>query len=109
MATIRKRGLRYQETATTSKRSAATEKQFIAAAFAQDDATAARIQWRQVADQLRPKMPKLAAMMDEAEPDVLAYMAFPKDYRTKLHSTNSLQPIAPISEDSVVKLPAMAS
>jgi transposase-like protein len=64
---------------------------FIATAFAQDDAAAARTQWRQVADQLRPKVPKLAAMMDEAEPDVLAYMAFPKDHRTKLHSTNPLE------------------
>ena len=34
-------------------------------------------QWRQVADQLRPKLPKLAAFMDEAETDVLAYMSFP--------------------------------
>lgn len=29
--------------------------------------------------------------MDEAEFDVLAYMAFPKDLRTKLHSTNPLE------------------
>ena len=50
---------------------------FIATAFAQDDAEAARGQWRKVADQLRPKTPKLAALMDEAEADVLAYMAFP--------------------------------
>ena len=34
---------------------------FIGTAFAQDDAEAARTQWRQVADQLRPKVPKLAA------------------------------------------------
>ena len=34
---------------------------FIATAFAQDDAEAARDQWRQVADQLRPRVPKLAA------------------------------------------------
>jgi putative transposase len=34
---------------------------FIATAFAQDDAEAARAQWRRVADQLRPKLPKLAA------------------------------------------------
>lgn len=26
----------------------------------------------------RPKVPKLAAIMDDAEPDVLAYMTFPK-------------------------------
>ncbi len=29
--------------------------------------------------------------MDEAEFDVLAYMAYPKDLRTKLHSTNPLE------------------
>ena len=33
---------------------------FIATAFAQDDAEAARTQWRRVADQLRPKLSKLA-------------------------------------------------
>ena len=64
---------------------------FIATAFAHEDADAARTQWRLVADQLRPKVPKLAALMDEAEPDVLAYMSFPKDHRPKLHSTNPLE------------------
>src|SRR5690606_937462 len=29
--------------------------------------------------------------MDEAEPDVLAYMTFPAQHRTKLHSTNPLE------------------
>jgi len=64
---------------------------FIATAFAQDDAEAARLQWRKVADQLRPKVQKLARLMDEAEPDVLAYMTFPKDHRLKIHSTNPLE------------------
>ncbi|SEI01835.1 Transposase (or an inactivated derivative) [Methylobacterium sp. 275MFSha3.1] len=64
---------------------------FIATAFAQDDAKAARQQWRRVADQLRPKVPKLAALMDEAEPDVLAYMGFPTQHRVKLHSANPLE------------------
>jgi putative transposase len=64
---------------------------FIATAFAQDDAEAAKTQWRRVADQLRPKVKKLAALMDEAEPDVLAYMTFPAAHRTKLHSTNPLE------------------
>jgi len=64
---------------------------FIGTAFAQEDAETARAQWRQVADQLRPKVPKLALLMDEAEPDVLAYMSFPKDHRPKLHSTNPLE------------------
>jgi putative transposase len=64
---------------------------FIATAFAQDDAEAAKTQWRRVADQLRPKVPKLATLMDEAEADVLAYMTFPAAHRTKLHSTNPLE------------------
>jgi transposase-like protein len=64
---------------------------FIATAFAQNDADSARQQWRRVADQLRPKVPKLAVLMDEAEPDVLAYMSFPAQHRPKLHSTNPLE------------------
>jgi transposase-like protein len=64
---------------------------FIATAFAQNDAEAARMQWRRVADQLRPKLPKLAAFLDEAEPDVLAYMTFPAAHRAKLHSTNPIE------------------
>jgi putative transposase len=64
---------------------------FIATAFAQDDAAAARAQWRKIADQLRPKLPKLAAFLDEAEADVLAYMTFPAQHRAKLHSTNPIE------------------
>ncbi len=64
---------------------------FVATAFAQDTPEAAKTQWRQVADQLRPKLSKLSTLMDEAEVDVLAYMAFPKEHRTKLHSTNPLE------------------
>ena len=64
---------------------------FVATAFAQEDAEAASAQWRLVADQLRPKAPKLAALMDEAEHDVLAYMTFPREHRQKLHSTNPIE------------------
>jgi hypothetical protein len=130
---------------------------FIGTAFVQDDAETASKQWRQVADQLRPKVPKLAAFMDEAEADVLAFMSFPKDHRAKIHSINpierlngeikrrtdvvgifpnedaitrligallleqndewavqrgrymSLETIAPLSDDPIVKLPAVAT
>jgi putative transposase len=64
---------------------------WVGTAFAQDDAAAARKQWRQVADQARPRVPKLAALMDDAEADVLAYMGFPAQHRPKLHSTNPLE------------------
>jgi putative transposase len=130
---------------------------FIGTAFVQDDAETASKQCRQVADQLRPKVPKLAAFMDEAEADVLAFMSFPKDHRPKIHSINpierlngeikrrtdvvgifpnedaitrligallleqndewavqrgrymSLETIAPLSDDPIVKLPAVAT
>jgi putative transposase len=64
---------------------------FIATAFAQETSEAASQQWRSVADQMRPKLPKLAGLMDDAEPDVLAYMAFPKEHRAKLYSTNPIE------------------
>jgi putative transposase len=41
--------------------------------------------------QLRPKVPKLAALMDGAEEDVLACMDFPAAHRAKLHSTNPIE------------------
>src|SRR6201996_5569767 len=60
-------------------------------AFLQTDAEAAHQTWRHVADQLRPRWPKLAALMDDSEHDVLAYMGYPGQHRTKLHSTNPLE------------------
>ena len=46
--------------------------------------------WRCSANH-RPRWPKLATLIDESEADVLAYMAFPVQHRTKLHSTNPLE------------------
>ncbi len=63
---------------------------WIGTAFAQD-AAAARKQWREVADQARPRVPKLAVLMDDAEADVLAYMGFPAQHRAKKHSTNPIE------------------
>ena len=54
-------------------------------------ADAARKQWRNVADQLRAKLPKLAALLDEAEVDVLAFMDFPKEHWAKISSTNPIE------------------
>jgi transposase-like protein len=45
--------------------------------FAQPDPAAAREQWRRVADMFRPRFARLADLLDGAEADVLAYLAFP--------------------------------
>jgi transposase-like protein len=70
---------------------------WIGTAYAEADAEGAKRQWRTVADQLRPKVPKLAALMDSAEEDVLAYMAFPAAHRPKLHSTDEIDKTFPAS------------
>jgi transposase-like protein len=59
--------------------------------FTHADLAGARAHWRQVADQLRGKFPKAAALMDEAEDDVLAHLGFPAAHRVKIHSTNPLE------------------
>ena len=59
--------------------------------FAQPAAEAARGQWRQVADSFRARWPRLADLLDEAEVDVLAYLAFPAAHWRQLWSTNPLE------------------
>lgn len=71
---------------------------FIATAFAQETPQAASAQWRAVADQIRPKVPRLATIMDEAEQDVLAYMTFPKEHRAS--STRSIPSSASTARSS---------
>ena len=51
----------------------------------------ARTQWRQVADQMRRTLPRLATFMDEADEDVLPYLDFPPAHLVKLHSTNPIE------------------
>jgi transposase-like protein len=46
--------------------------------------------WRQVADQLRARWPKLGACMDDAEP-TCSPTWLPQQHRVKLHSTNPLE------------------
>ena len=47
--------------------------------------------WRQVADTLRERFPKLAELMDGAREDVLAYMTFPREHWPQIASTNPLE------------------
>ena len=73
----------------------AKQRQMVAAAirtaFTQETQEAARAEWRAVADRLRERFPKLGQLMDDAEDDVLAHLAFPKEHWPQLHSTNPLE------------------
>jgi len=62
---------------------------FIATAFAQDTPAAASKQRRHVA--LRANLSKLAALLDDAEVDVLAFMDFPREHWVKICSTNPIE------------------
>jgi putative transposase len=72
-----------------------TQQSMVAAAlrqaFLQPDRAQASQMLRHVADQLRPKWSKLAAFIDDSETDVLSYLDFPEQHRSKLHSTNPLE------------------
>jgi transposase-like protein len=59
--------------------------------FAQPDAAGAREAWRRVADSLRGRFPRAAALLDEAEDDVLAYAAFPREHWRQIWSNNPLE------------------
>jgi len=59
--------------------------------FAQPSREAAVMQLRQVAQQLRGKFPKAMDILEQAESDVLAYMAFPREHWRQIHSTNPLE------------------
>ena len=54
-------------------------------------ATAAKIQWTSVADQLRAKFPKLGALMEGAEIYAPAFMTLTKTPWTQSYSTNPLE------------------
>ena len=59
--------------------------------FAQPDAVSAHEQWRRVADGFRARWPRLAELMDAAEDDALAYLAFPPEHWRQIWSTNPLE------------------
>ncbi len=55
------------------------------------DREAARAQLSEAVAALEGRLPKVAAMLDAAEEDVLAYMDFPAAHRAELHSTNPIE------------------
>lgn len=59
--------------------------------FAQPDAALAREPWRRVADGFRTRFPKLAQLLDDAEDEVLASLAFPREHWRQIWSNNPLE------------------
>lgn len=59
--------------------------------FAQPDHASALAQLRKVADGVRPRFPKAAALLEEAAEDILAYRHMPVEHQRQLHSTNPLE------------------
>ena len=59
--------------------------------FAQPDAVSTHEQWRRIADNFRPRFPKLADLLDGAEEEILAYLSFPREHWRQLWSTNPLE------------------
>lgn len=59
--------------------------------FAQPIQEAAREQLRLVVSQLRNRFPKAMEILQEAEDDVLAYMAFPREHWRQICTTNPLE------------------
>ena len=59
--------------------------------FAQPDHATAMAQLKKVADGLRTRFARAAAVLEEAAEDVLAYRLFPSEHQRQLHSTNVLE------------------
>jgi len=59
--------------------------------FAQPDAAHVNSQFDEVARMLHRSHPKVAVMLDDARPDILAFAAFPQRHWTKIWSTNPLE------------------
>ena len=59
--------------------------------FNTDSREAARELLGEALDRLRKPLPKIAALTEDAEEDLLAFYGFPADHRAKLRSTNPLE------------------
>jgi putative transposase len=71
------------------------DKALVAAAirtvFAQPDREAARQQLAEVVKAMGKRWPRAAEILERAEDDILAYMAFPRKHWTRIYSTNPLE------------------
>ena len=59
--------------------------------FVQPDSATAREQWRRVAESFQGRFSRLADLLEDAEEDVLAYLAFPPEHWRQIWSNNPLE------------------
>jgi transposase-like protein len=59
--------------------------------FAQPDADSVREQHRRIVAQLESRFPEAAALLDDAGPEILAFVSQPKEHWRQLWSNNSLE------------------
>jgi transposase-like protein len=59
--------------------------------FEQADLATAKKQLRHVIETLQSRFPKVVALLEEAEEDILAFYAFPVEHRRQIASTNPLE------------------
>lgn len=64
---------------------------FVRTIFAQPDEATAHAQLRAVVERLETSFPQAAAVLAEAEDDVLAYLACPREHWTKIWSSNPIE------------------
>ena len=63
----------------------------IRSVFEQPDGTSAREQLDRVIDGMAGHYPRVAELLTEAEPDLLAHFGFPETHRRQIRSTNPLE------------------
>ncbi len=59
--------------------------------FAQPNQEATKEAVAQVLERLEPTVPKAAAMLRQAEPEILAHLAFPREHHGSISSTNAIE------------------
>ena len=59
--------------------------------FVQPDAASAQEQWRRVTESFRGRFPRLSALLEGAEAEVLAYTTFPAEHWSTIWSNNPLE------------------
>jgi putative transposase len=72
----------------TPKRSWGSVKALLHAVYDQPDADAVHAQSNRVVDALSGKLPTVAAHLETARTDILAFTAFPKEVRRQIWSNN---------------------